>query len=324
MTIILCDMGGTHVRLAHADLGHDASKSEILNPQKFKIADYPSFDAALDDYLNKVGIKGAEVAELRMALGNRNPWRDLAAAVRLICPTAQYSEINDFAANSLGIAMAPDCKLRVVRAGNAGDIPPHAARAVIGPGTGTGLAYILTTPYGPHVQGTHGAHIPPTYPTREHQDLFAAIHKLRALSPRIIVEDILCGPGLWALYTHLRAQSGLYGEDPPPYLDTKDMILSGAQDKIATDSLRLFHEIFGAFAAQVVAYGFAYGGLYLTGGITDTIMESGRFDLPSFLKFYDLNLVDIVKTHIAATPIYWVDDPYIALKGLLFKNHNVI
>ncbi|MBL8639347.1 MAG: glucokinase [Alphaproteobacteria bacterium] len=332
--IILCDMGGTHVRFAHIDksrfahitdlrfahidksrFAHIDEKSEILNPQKLKIADYPSFDAALDDYLKGVGINRAEVSELRMALGNRNPWSHLAEQTRALCPQCRYSEINDFAANANGIALFPQSPLRVLRAGECEKVPPHATRVVIGPGTGTGLAYILDTPHGPYVQRTHGAHIAPAFLSTEHSELFAAVHTRRALSSQMIYEDILSGPGLWALYTEILDRGT--GITSPIYTDTYDLILRGKNDEIAQQSIRIFLEIFGSFAAQSVAYGYGYGGVYLTGGVTDVLMSAGSFDLRHFLKFYDLDYVPIVKAHVAATPIYWVDDPFIALKGLL-------
>lgn len=320
--IILCDMGGTHVRFAHIDKSRFAridEKSEILNPQKPKIADYPSFDAALDDYLKGVGINRAEVSELRMALGNRNPWSHLAEQTRTLCPQCRYSEINDFAANANGIALFPQSPLRVLRPGETGEereqIPPHATRVVIGPGTGTGLAYILNTPHGPYVQCTHGAHIAPAFLSTEHSELFSAVHTRRALSGQMIYEDILSGPGLWALYTEILDRET--GIKSPIYADTYDLILRGKNDEIVQQSIRIFLEIFGSFAAQSVAYGYGYGGVYLTGGVTDVLMSAGSFDLRHFLKFYDLDYVPIVKADVAATPIYWVDDPFIALKGLL-------
>lgn len=309
--IIVGDMGGTHVRMAY----EDSRKGEIADPQKFKIAEHNSFYDLLSGYLTEARIKGTEVSEFRMAIGNRSPWDNIETIVNEVCPGAKYKQINDFAANSYGIAMVPDCKLRTIRAANQAIIPTYAARAVIGPGTGTGLAYINKTKFGEHVQCNHGAHMPPTYPSPEHQELFAAIHAVRKLSPQIIVEDILSGPGLWALYNYFHAKSGT--KRTLPYRDTNDMIRNCADDMIAAESLRVFHEVFGAFAAQVIAFGYAYRGLYLTGGITDKLMEFGRFDIQSFLRFYDLKYVDIVSAHVAATPIYWVDDTFISLKGLL-------
>lgn len=328
--IILCDMGGTHVRFAHIDklrfahmndlrFAHKDKKSEILNPQKLKIVNYPNFDAVLDDYLQRVGINSADVSELRMALGNRNPWSRLAEQTRALCPQCRYSEINDFAANANGIALFPHTPLRVLRAGEPRgereQIPPYATRVVIGPGTGTGLAYILNTPYGPYVQRTHGAHIAPAFLSTEHSELFSAVHTRRALSSQMIYEDILSGPGLWALYTEILDRET--GIKSPIYDDTRDLILRGKNDEIVQQSIRVFLEIFGSFAALSVAYGYGYGGVYLTGGITDVLMSAGSFNLHHFLKFYDLDYVPIVKTHVAATPIYWIDDPYIGLKGLL-------
>ena len=59
---------------------------------------------------------------------------------------------------------------------------------------------------------------------------------------------------------------------PAEYTDTNDMIARGRNDPMAQYVLKLFHEVLGIFVHQTTAFGFAYDGLYLTGGIIDRLV----------------------------------------------------
>ena len=63
--------------------------------------------------------------------------------------------------------------------------------------------------------------------------------------------------------------------------------------------------------------GHAYGGLYLTGGVLERLIEKSLFDIEHFKDFFHLDIVDGVKRPLHDTPIHYVAYSYPALKGLM-------
>src|SRR5690606_29965745 len=103
----------------------------------------------------------------------------------------------------------------------------------------------------------------------------------------VVFENLASGPGL-------EKMQGLYDEQT---------------------ALRLFHEFLGLFAATAVVAGNAYGGLYLTGGVLERLVEKDMFDVDHFLSFFHLNAVESVRQALLDTPVIYITEPYPALKG---------
>ncbi len=306
MTILIADAGGTHIRFA---VSHDGKT--LSEPQKFKVHEFLSLGDAITHYLFRERIEFDDVRQFAYALAGRNPWgKEQATAVFPAVPTLL---INDFEANAYGLidAGADDVVCLVEHKGTAH--PAVATRAIIGSGTGVGIAYIIPVGSGYHVQRTHGAHILPALLRHEHRAILDNIRTLKPTTAAPIYEDLLAGYGIFDIYRALAAGAHVAVD----YQDTNDMIAHGANDPFVQQTLKLYHGILGVFAHQVLAFGYAYGGLYLTGGITDRLIGAGLFDLETFQEELNQNLVPIVQAQVAATPIYWVNDEFISLRGLL-------
>lgn len=306
MTILVADAGGTHIRFAYAREG-----GELSEPQKYKVADFPTLDDAIIHFLFSARVETDDITCFYYSYGGKNPWD--AKGVAHTLPQARLRVINDFEANAYGIIGARVDDV-ICLAGDAA-LPRSArpSRAVIGSGTGVGLAYIISSPQGDIVQPTHGAHMLPATLSDNHRALFAAVQRFKKTPSATIYEDLLSGPSILNLYKVLCAQAHVDVE----YGDTHDLIARGRHDPMAQQTLKIYHEILGIFAHQVLAFGHSYGGLYLTGGITDRLMALNLFDRETFLANLYQDNVPIVKNDVAATPVYWVKDEYISLRGLL-------
>lgn len=307
MIILLCDAGGTHARFSVSTDGRTMS-----DPQKILISDYPDFAAISDHYLHSQNIKPEDITDFRLSLGDRNMWNLDAQKLAQTLPNATFKKRNDFEANALGVSYIDETGLLEISASK-GLATEGASRVVIGVGTGLGLAYIIDTPNGPFIQRTHGGHMIPATLTEEQAATFCDLQKFKTDGTVSIYEDLISGPGIWNMYRLACNRAHTHAE----YFDTNDLLTKGRNDPLVQNLLRTFHEMLGLFAHQAVMFGFSFGGIYLTGGIIDRLIGHNLWDGDSFLKSFKQKNVPIVVQDIAATPVYWVKDEFIALNGLL-------
>jgi len=306
MVTVLADIGGTHARFAVLE------KGEIKNPKRLSVEDFPEIQLALQSYHDKP-------CTLMLATAaqpdDRNKWRITNNKKWVIDPALLNDRgwnveilINDFAASARG-ALASN-QLVVLREGRADDQSP---RAIIGPGTGLGLAYMTPLPdkkY--HIQETFGGHMAVTAQTEEQWAIVRLVQKLHGEDHAVIYEDVASGRALPVLY---RAVCMCNGSEPALLLDAKT-ILSCVDDVHIRQTLRLFHEFLGLFAHNAAVTNHAFGGLYIDGGMTHRLYEAGLFDFESFEKFMTLNVTPIVKEKLKSTPVLILNDPFAALRGL--------
>lgn len=307
MTILLCDTGGTHIRFALSDDGKAMSE-----PQKFKLDEFLNLESVATHFLYANGKQPADITSFKLSFGGQNPWDLSEETVRTFLPNAHYTRVNDFEANAWGIAFSDEDHFLLLNTPE-GTCNKGASKIVLGSGTGLGLAYILTGKKETHVQRTHGGHFFPAMATEEHRRIFEEIQKFKKTPSVIIYEDILSGPGIYNLYSLLAESTHTH----VAYRDTNDLIERGRNDPLVEQALRIYHEVLGIFIHQVVACGFSYGGVYLTGGIIDRLVGHNLFDMQTVDKFFKQDNVEGVIDDMRATPIYWVKDEFIALKGLL-------
>src|SRR5262249_48423586 len=105
---------------------------------------------------------------------------------------------------------------------------------------------------------------------------------LRARFGRVSVERVVSGPGLHAIYEHLRALPGEAPETPEisarlaasddPSRAIAEAALAG-ESPLPTRPLDLFTAAYGAAAGNLALVGTATGGVYLGGGIAPKILR---------------------------------------------------
>lgn len=307
MTILLCDVGGTHIRFASAEVN-----GTMCVPEKFRVDLHSSLQDAIARYLLANSILADSVTHLYLAFSNRNGWSTEKAMLETVLPKAVIMQVNDFEANAAGILEGKDNEFLELSPAQGASVP-GASKVVLGVGTGLGLAYLMTEGHRSFIQRTHGGHMLPATATPEQQQIFSDLGKAKKDGTIPIYEDVLSGAGLFALYRLVCHRNHLN----PEYHDVSDLLLSGGGDPIVKQTLEFWHEILGVFAHQAVAFGYSYGGIYLTGGMMDRLIGGGLFDLSSFLRGLRQKNVPIVVCDVMATPVYWVRDEFVSLRGLL-------
>lgn len=316
---ILADIGGTHARFAIAN--EDVS-DELFAYHKYKAADFPSLEAALNQYCDEQNLEqGGRLMIATAAYPDGDVWR-FVNQNQWVIDAAQLKEygwdlaltLNDFEAATWGLSAISKDDLTILQSGKKDARP--SSRCLLGPGTGLGLGYLTADS---HIQRTHGGHMMASAVSDEQH---LVIKQVRELLPDNIVvfENLASGLGFHLIYRALCAIN-----DAPCTIESPQDLTGHLDVKEVKDALRLFHEFLGLFAHTAVVTGHAYSGLYLTGGMIDHLSEQGFFDFESFRKYFILPGVESVQNDIANTPISIIDDPYLAMHGLLIaaEKNNV-
>jgi glucokinase len=306
---ILADIGGTYIRTRLWD------GSDLSDITKQPVRDFPSPQAALQN----LNLPKAPILIATAAYEDTDGvWRFVNNKEWAIDPNALAEAgypiemiLNDFEAATWALIDVE--KFETLYAGEQG-ISAH--KCLLGPGTGMGLGYLLQQNNNYIVQKTHGGLMPLTLQTQQQWDVLQALQHLHPNQTYIWTENILSGPGLLNLYNAHCVLS-----DTKPTIDKTEDLLSLAGQKIFTDVMTSFHELFGTFAANAVIYGHAYGGLYITGGVFEKLQEAGHFDFDKFHMAFCLNGPASTTHDLKKTPIHGITDRNPAMKGLI-KAHQ--
>lgn len=277
-TILLADIGGTNARFAYLrPAGLDA-------PQRVPTSASPSIEAALTRFLagssapppDMLVIAGAgPVRDRRIAMSNA-AWIIDAAEIARATGIARVELVNDFAAQAWALPDLPAPAL-VAIGGTARAGARHAPLAVMGPGTGFGLALLAGTGAQEQVVVTEGGHATLAAHSEAEADVLAA---LRARLGRVSVERVMSGPGLVALHGELARRAGLV---PPPGLQASGIIdaalaaearaaagpdARAPEETLAVQAVSMFCGWLGSVAGDIVLTTGATGGVYLAGGVS--------------------------------------------------------
>jgi glucokinase len=305
---LIADIGGTNARFALvAPGGHDA-----LEPQVFSCADFSCPTEAARAYLSRVAPAErptrAAFAVASAVLGDEvqmtnHAWRFSVNAVRNDLGLDRLDVVNDFTAVALSVPLLSRSDMIPVGGGTA---DPSAPIAVLGPGTGLGVAGLVPTPNGYLAIPTEGGHV--TIAAADEHEA-RVIAWLRSRFGHVSAERVLSGPGLVNLHCALRGLSGL-GEEIITPAELSRRALSG--EPLAREALEMFFAMLGTVAGNLALSLGARGGVVIAGGIVPQL-------LPAFLasnfrrRFEEKGRFD---SYLSAIPVQVAIHPYPAFVGL--------
>jgi glucokinase len=148
--------------------------------------------------------------------------------------------------------------------------------AVVGPGTGLGVAALLRDATGERVLETEGGHA--TFAAETAEELEIA-RLLGARFGRVSWERVLCGNGLANLYNAVATMAG----DAPDARVTPEEVTRRADadaDRHCVRAVEVFCALLGAFAGDVALNYGAWDGVFIGGGIPGRLarwLEPGGF-----------------------------------------------
>ena len=297
MTDILVDIGGTYIRFAKG------GQSGPVDIKKWHVRDFKSFDQALRAYAKSGTVYIASTG----IFDQTGSWRITNGAGWQINPADISASgfqlgriLNDFDASSAALCGLSDDELRDVYASPSP--PRNNKKMLVGAGTGLGLAYC-------NLSDRHlitdscdlGGHMAASAITPEQFDICQKISQ--ELQKPVIYEDMASGRGLANIY---KAVTGHNSKSPEKAVEHPNV-------------LRLFHEFLGLFIHQAIIFSSSFGGVYLTGGVIDKLIEKEIFDTQTVLRYIHIKGAPVVNDILTAVPVYYITTPYLTLHGLYNK-----
>jgi len=229
-------------------------------------------------------------------------WRFSRAALRVELGLDTLLVLNDFEALAL---LLPWLRAPQLRAH--GPLPtPRGALAVIGPGTGLGVAGVVQGPSGWVAVPGEGGHV-----TLAPGDEFESrlLEQVRLEFAHVSAERVLSGIGLPVLHGALARVLGQPTEPLPPEVIVERGV--SAADPLCSQTIDVFCALLGSFAGNVALTLGARGGVYIGGGIVPRLGE--RFFASRFRERFEAK--GRFRGYLESIPTALITDTMVALSG---------
>jgi glucokinase len=298
------DIGGTNSRFGLVAKG----TSKVIRVQSLKNDGFSGLEAAIGHYLKIEGVTSLQSAAVAVAapvdrevirLTNRD-WSFSTASLQKAARSHHFRLLNDYEALALSLPhLAPE-ELEQV----GGKAPkPNAMKIVLGPGTGLGMAMLAPLPGGGWLAlPGEGGHVTLPVVTAEELALRDALMGKGKFSE---VEDVLTGPGLYALYKTVAGT--------PKFATSEEMLQAAiaGKDDAAEKTLQHFITFLARLSGDFAMALQAHGGVYLAGGIAPSIVK--QLQSGSFRKTFDDHgrIAEVIHN----IPVYVIMDKFPAFKG---------
>ena len=300
---IMADIGGTNTRVAIAN-------GLIVDPQsieRFRNADHAGLEDVLTKYLaarpdiapaSACAAIAGPVKNGQGTLTNLN-WTVDEALLRRATGATSASVINDLQAQGHALEHLSDDQTILAKEGLAGDA--HAARLVVGVGTGFNAAPVYRTDTVTLVPPAEAGHVDLPTPTDELKALGTYFAGKNGFCS---VEDILSGRGLSHVYDWHSGQAA----DPATIMSAH----ADNSDPAASATVATFVRALGTVVGNLALTTLPFGGIYLVGGVSRAVapylgdcgFETAFGDKGRFADF-----MQQFRVHV-------VDDDYAALLGM--------
>ena len=307
MIFLAGDIGGTHTRLLLGEVRKGGW-------QPLARADYPSdqferFDDILTLFLdterwrpvNMVLAVAGPVRHGRVKVTNL-PWTLDALQLARDYQLEEVVLLNDFEAQGHALSVLGAADVTTLQAG---DPDPDGVRALIGAGTGLGMAQVIPCAGGWRVVPGEGGHA--DFAPRNEAELDLWRHVRKELG-RASVESLLSGPGIERIHRYLCERDGVAAGGRAADISRAALADPAGRER---EALRLFVHIYGAVAGNLALLDLPRGGLYLAGGIAPKILPLLQAEgfLAAFLDKAPMG--EVLKT----VPVHVVTNAALGLLG---------
>ncbi|MFZ5550316.1 MAG: glucokinase [Pseudomonadota bacterium] len=310
---LVADIGGTNARFAWVERPGGAPR----HVRKLSVPDYPGPAEAMRAYLAGLAAELGEsyrpprhaamavataVVDDRVAFTNSH-WAFSRLGLQADLGLDGLQVLNDFEALALALPHLGAAQLRPH-----GALPaPHGTLAVIGPGTGLGVAGVVETPRGWLALPGEGGHSTLAPGDDFESDVLRVVRQEFA---HVSAERLLSGIGLPVLH---RAVARVLGAPVEALWPAEHVMERGLarSDEAASRSLDAFCSLLGGFAGSVALVLGARGGVYIGGGIVPRMEE--RFFASAFRERFEAK--GRFRPYLEAIPTALITDTLVALTG---------
>lgn len=309
--IIVGDIGGTNGRLAVATIEEGQALPSIGDMHTYPSTEFAGLGAMIGAFMEEIKLPKGMDAHIAIAgptcgtkveLTNLD-WVETSDAVSKQVGLGTVSFLNDFGA----VAYAAGCLTETCTMSiKPGRQKKSAPLSVMGPGTGFGVAQLLTVNNQFHVIPTEGGHISFAPVTRMELDL---VQYLRKEMDHVSVETLMSGSGLKRIHRFLVDYGGSGNPNMQP-AQISAAAMDGSEPSCQR-AVQLFLSILGSVAGDIVLAQGGRGGVVFGGGILPKIVE--------LLEKSDLTSRFVAKgpmqSYLEAVPIKLIVSPDAALVG---------
>ena len=320
---LVADIGGTNARFGWVGEGSD----EVQHVTTLRSAEHASPAAAARHYLTGLSTRlgpayvppCAGAFAVATAVGGdtvvftNSGWSFSQQATRRELGLSDLLILNDFEALALSLPRLRSKQLNPIGTALATAVP--GALAVIGPGTGLGVAGIVPTAHGWVALGTEGGHT--SFSPRDEREIAILRHGLKQY-PHLSHERLLSGPGMELVHRALRDHAGLPAQAlAAPEITRRALDGSCA---VCAETLEAFCAMLGTMAANLAVTLGALGGIYIGGGIVPRF--GPRFFESRFRERFEAK--GRFQPYLAAIPTALITDTLAALTGavLALEQHG--
>ncbi len=315
---LVADLGGTNARAALAIDGFIGPGGVAEVPVRNVAEALTLFRSRMQESgsngVTEAAIAAAGPIDGDLVTLTNGGWSFSAAALKRDLRISRISVVNDFVGVALGVPYLTGADLRKVGGGSA---RPDGPIAVLGAGTGLGVASLVPTAAGALVLPGEGGHV-----TMSPADPFEAqvIDFLRDDARRadgeswfghVSAERVLSGPGLVNL---CRAVYRLAGVACPASEPHEVTALAEQGDDLGVKTLEAFCSIMGTFAGNVALTLGATGGVYVAGGIVPRFADFFGSPLAGFRSRFESK--GRFSRYLQQIPTFLITRPHPALLGL--------
>ena len=309
---LVADIGGSNARFGWIT----AESATVSHVQRLPVVDHAGPAEAAQAYLQALErdlgsayrpprraafAVATTVDEDRIAFTNSH-WDFSARAVQAALALDVLRMLNDFEALALALPHLRPAQIRC-----AGPAPRASGKlAVIGPGTGLGVAGVVQTPGGWVALPGEGGHVT-LAAADDHES--ALLTCVRRRWPHVSAERLLSGIGLPTLHGAVCEVSGLPGGD----LSAEQIVALGlaGPGSACEQTLAVFCALLGSFAGNVALTLGARSGLYVGGGIVPRMAD--YFFASRFRERFEAK--GRYAPYLQAIPTALITDTLVALTG---------
>lgn len=313
------DIGGTKTMLAvYADKMNVPANP--VHQAHFKSADYQSFEVIVQDFLDQTGCQpqtacfgvAGPVKDGNSQITNL-PWCINVDKIEQACGIPKVTLINDLKAIAVSV---PNLDKDALFTLNPGEPDPKGNRAVIAPGTGLGIAYLVWADTRYRAFASEGGHA--AFSPRDPQE-FKLLAFLSRRYGHVSFERVCSGSQLPNIYDYflenkiftepawLREKLAAAADKTPVIVETA----LGHKAEICEATLDVFVRVLGTIIGNTAVTLLPTGGIYLGGGIPPRILK--RLARPDF--FCRITDKGRFSSLCANMPVHVILDPEAALHG---------
>ncbi len=270
---LVADIGGTNARFAIETSPFKYEHTKVLACKEYK-----TLAETILSYLDKIHLNGlvqhAILALPTPEVGDtpfmvNSPWHPV--------PTKQTQKevgmetfviLNDFHALALAIPFIH--KEKLIRVGGINEPDLTKPIAIIGPGTGLGMATLIKHPIGDYysipAEGGRSSFSPVS---DEEIELWQFVRKRFS---HVSAERFLSGPGLQLIYEGLNSINKIIIDVLPTPSEIVELGVSG-KNWICKQTVDIFCRMLGTISSNLAVTVNAFGGVYIGGGIVPRIID---------------------------------------------------